>query len=80
MKRVFSMLQYVLIICLLFILCYGIMKKDPYLIRLAGFLCAFWTMLLLYEKIHKKNKAAGIALLTLSGLFLILSIITFLGL
>lgn len=56
MKRVFSMLQYVLIICLLFILCYGIMKKDPYLIRLAGFLCAFWTMLLLYEKIHKKTK------------------------
>lgn len=80
MKRAFSMLQYVLIICLLSILCYGIMKKDPHLIRVSGFFCAFWTILLLYEKIHEKNKDIGIALLTLSGLFLILSIITFLGL
>lgn len=80
MKKILSVLRYFLLVCLVLILCYSILKKDLHLICVPGFFCAFWITFLAYERIHEKNKAIGVGLLTLSGLFLILSIITFFGL
>ena len=79
MKRLFSILRYFFLACLILILFYGFFKNDPYLIKMSGLLCAFWFLFLLYDKIKGKKKLIDIGLLAGCGLLLILCVVTFLG-